>query len=253
MSQVAEGTEAPASETSYDGLRLRNVTKSFGAFTAVDDLDLDVPAGLVLRAARPVRLRQDDHPADGRRARDADVGLDHAGRPGHHLRQAVPPPGQHRLPELCALPAPRHPRERRVRPQAAQVDRRRHPGPRHAGAGRAGQPGPEEAGAALRRAAAAGGARPGADQQARGAAPRRAARCAGPQAAPVDADRAQADPDRGRTDLHPRHPRPGGGHDHGRHGRGHECRRDRADGRPRGAVREPAHHLRRQLPGQVAT
>ena len=45
MSQVAEETEAPASGTSYDGLRLRNVTKSFGAFTAVDDLDLDVPRG----------------------------------------------------------------------------------------------------------------------------------------------------------------------------------------------------------------
>ena len=39
-------TEAPRrGARSYDGLRLRNVTKSFGAFTAVDDLDLDVPRG----------------------------------------------------------------------------------------------------------------------------------------------------------------------------------------------------------------
>ena len=45
MSQVAEGTEAPAADEAYDGLRLRSVTKSFGAFTAVDDLDLDVPRG----------------------------------------------------------------------------------------------------------------------------------------------------------------------------------------------------------------
>ena len=45
MSQVAEGTDAPAADETYDGLRLRNVTKSFGAFTAVDDLDLDVPRG----------------------------------------------------------------------------------------------------------------------------------------------------------------------------------------------------------------
>jgi spermidine/putrescine transport system ATP-binding protein len=32
-------------DASYDGLRLRNVTKSFGGFTAVNDLDLDVPKG----------------------------------------------------------------------------------------------------------------------------------------------------------------------------------------------------------------
>ena len=94
-------------------------------------------ARVVLRAARPVRLRQDHDAADGRRPRDADRGHDHARRPGHHLRQAVPAAGQHGLPELRAVPAPRHPRERRVRPQAAQVVRRRHPGPRDARAGRA--------------------------------------------------------------------------------------------------------------------
>ena len=37
-----------------------------------------------------------------------------------------------------------------------------------------------------------------------------------------DADRAQADPDRGRPDLRARHARPGGGHDDGRHDRGDE-------------------------------
>ena len=67
----------------------------------------------------------------------------------------------------------------------------------------------------------------------------------------VDADRAQADPGRRRADLHPRDPRPGGGHDHGRHGRGHERRRDRADGRTGGSLREPAEHLRGQLPRAV--
>ena len=55
-----------------------------------------------------------------------------------------------------------------------------------------------------------------------GAAARRAARRARPQAAPADADRAQADPDRGRPHVRPRHARPGGGHDDGRHHRGHE-------------------------------
>ena len=38
---------------------------------------------------------------------------------------------------------------------------------------------------------------------------------AGPQAAPADADRAEADPDRGRDHVRARHPRPGGSHDDG--------------------------------------
>jgi spermidine/putrescine transport system ATP-binding protein len=37
--------QASSDSGSFDGLRLRNVTKSFGSFTAVDDLDLDVPRG----------------------------------------------------------------------------------------------------------------------------------------------------------------------------------------------------------------
>ncbi|GAA4725344.1 ABC transporter ATP-binding protein [Nocardioides endophyticus] len=46
MSSPADLTvQAPSSDDSFDGLRLRNVTKSFGSFTAVDDLDLDVPRG----------------------------------------------------------------------------------------------------------------------------------------------------------------------------------------------------------------
>ena len=45
MSQVAETTAAPTSDAAYDGLRLRGVTKSFGGFTAVRELDLDIPRG----------------------------------------------------------------------------------------------------------------------------------------------------------------------------------------------------------------
>ena len=87
------------------------------------------------------------------------------------------------------------------------------------------QPGPQEAGPALRRPAAAGRAGPGADQQARGAAARRAARRARPQAAPRRCrSRSSGSRPRSGLHLHPRHPRPGGGHDHGRHGRGDERR-----------------------------
>ena len=66
---------------------------------------------------------------------------------------------------------------------------------------------------ALRRAAAAGRAGPGAGQPPQGAAARRAARSARPQAARADAGRAQGDPARGRHHLPVRHPRPGGGAD----------------------------------------
>jgi spermidine/putrescine transport system ATP-binding protein len=46
MSSPADLAEqAPTSEDAFDGLRLRDVTKRFGAFTAVDALDLDVPRG----------------------------------------------------------------------------------------------------------------------------------------------------------------------------------------------------------------
>ncbi|MEQ4547361.1 MAG: ABC transporter ATP-binding protein [Nocardioides kribbensis] len=43
---VAPGADpGGARGAAYDGLRLRSVTKRFATFTAVDDLDLDVPAG----------------------------------------------------------------------------------------------------------------------------------------------------------------------------------------------------------------
>src|SRR5947208_8920608 len=47
MSHLVEETEAaaPAAGTGGDGLELRGLTKDFGAFKAVDDLDLDVPSG----------------------------------------------------------------------------------------------------------------------------------------------------------------------------------------------------------------
>ena len=94
-----------------------------------------------------------------------------------------------------------------------------------------------QARAALGRAAAAGRARPGARQPAARAAARRAARGARPQAAPGDADRAQAHPARGRHHVHLRHPRPGRGAHHERPPRGVQRRPDRADRRARRGVR----------------
>jgi spermidine/putrescine transport system ATP-binding protein len=45
MSQVAEAPSGLAEASSYDGLALRQLTKHFGSFYAVRELDLDVPRG----------------------------------------------------------------------------------------------------------------------------------------------------------------------------------------------------------------
>ena len=82
-------------------------------------------------------------------------------------RQAVQAPGQHGLPELRALPAPGHLRERRLRPAPPRHQGRQEAGRRHAGPGRARPPGPAQAAPALRRPAAARRAGPRPDQPAR--------------------------------------------------------------------------------------
>ncbi len=162
------------------------------------------------------------------------AGADPHRRPGHHPRQALPAAGEHGVPELRAVPPPRHLRERRLRPAPApgrRTSRRRSTrrstwsSCRHL----ARRKPPQLSGGQQQRIALARAIvnRPS------GAAARRAARRARPQAAAADAAGAQADPDRGRHHLRPRDPRPGGGHDHGRHRRGHERGADRADGRTR--------------------
>ncbi len=49
---------------------VRNVSKRFGDFVALDDVSLDVESRRADRAPRPERLGQVDAPADHRRARD---------------------------------------------------------------------------------------------------------------------------------------------------------------------------------------
>ena len=78
------------------------------------------------------------------------------------------------------------------------------------------------------RPAAARRARARARQPAAGAAARRAARRTRPEAAQAAPARAEGDPARPRDHLRPRHARPGGGDDDGRHDRGHERRPGRA-------------------------
>ena len=127
-------------------------------------------------------------------------------RPGPHRRHrpdrvtALRAAGQHRLPELRALPAPRRRRQRGLRAargagakdaaaqaaEALELVQMSHLADRK----------PAQLSGGQQQRVAAG---PGPGQPARGAAARRAARRARPQAASPDAGRAQADPDRGRA------------------------------------------------------
>ena len=80
---------AKADITQAEGdLFLENITKQFGDFRAVNDLSLQVPQGLVLRPARPLRgVERPPHcgwSPDSRIRRRADPDR----RCGHHLRQA---------------------------------------------------------------------------------------------------------------------------------------------------------------------
>ena len=54
-------------------VRIENVTKRFDGVVAVDDLSLEIERGLLLRPARPVGLRQDDHAAHDRGLRGPDL------------------------------------------------------------------------------------------------------------------------------------------------------------------------------------
>ena len=85
-----------------------------------------------------------------------------------------------------------------------------------------------QAAAALGRPAAARRARAGAREPPARPAARRAARRARPEAPQADAAGAETDPERGRDHVRPRHARPGGGDDDGRHDRRHERRANRA-------------------------
>ena len=72
----------------------------------------------------PVGLRQDDDAAHDRRLRAPDERPHHARRRRRRADAAAPPQRQHGLPELRALPAPERGRQRRVRAEVQEGQRR---------------------------------------------------------------------------------------------------------------------------------
>ena len=189
MSLEGQGGSAPS-------VSLRSVTKRFGDFTAVREMDLDIPQGPVLHDARPVRMRQDHDPAHDRRVRGAVRRHRPARRRGRDRPAALPAADEHGLPELRPVPAPERRAQRGVRPRTpARLEGRG--APAGGGGARARRPrarGEAQAAPAVRRAAAARRPRARARESAGRAAARRAAGRARPQAAQAAADRAQAHP-----------------------------------------------------------
>ena len=204
----------------------------------------------VLLAPRPVGLRQDDDPAHDRRLRAADRRRDPARRPAD--RRVSRPTGATSTRSSSTTPCSRtwtSPRTSATACASARSPRDEEQRRVERGAG----PGPPRRLRAtadvgdVRRPAAARRPRPGPGQPADGAAPRRAARRARPQAPQGDAARAQGPPARGRDHVRVRDPRPGrGAHDERRHRR-HEGRPHPAAGRPDRALRAAGQPVRRGL------
>src|SRR3990170_611582 len=211
------------------------------------------PRGRVLQHARALGLWEDHHPADDRRLRGAHPRHRLPQRLGRHRPASVQAGREHGVPVLRAVPAPQRVRERGVRPSPSEggQGRDRDPGERDHEARGPGRVREAQTGADVRRPAATGGARARPREQPQGAAPRRAARGARPEAPQADAARAEAHPVRGRHHVHLRDARPGRGHDDvqppGRDASG----QDRADRASRGGLREPADRVRGRVPGRV--
>ncbi len=219
---------------------VRNVSKRFGDFVALEDVSLDVRVGCAHRPPRPERLRKVDPAPHHRRPRDGRRRRDPPRRQGRDRARTAEAKRRLRVPALRRVQAHDRPRQRRVRPEGAQAaegrdrrPRRRAPEPRPAAELR-----PPLSSSAVGRPAAAHGPRPRPRARAAGAPARRAVRrprrSRSRGAARVAAPAARRRP----RDHGLRHPRPGRGDG--------DLRPDRRD-QPRQARagRQPARALRR--------
>ena len=235
---------------------VRNATRRFGDFTALDDVSVEIPSGSLTALLGPsgsgkstlLRVIAGLERPDG-----GSVEID--GRDATRLppqRRGVGFVFQH-------YAAFKHMTVRENVAFGLKVARRpkaeiRRPGLRAAGAGPAPRPGRPLPGPALGRPAPAHGPGPLPGRPAERAAAGRAVRGPGRPGPQGAAGLAAPPPRRGPRDHGVRHPRPGGGHGGGRPDRGHEPRPGRAGGRPPRPVRAPGQRLRDGLrrPGHPA-
>ena len=220
-------------------VEILEVTKRFGDVTAVDRMTLRIARGAFYSLLGPsgcgktTTLRMIagfEQPTEGEILLS---GKPIAGVPRVQAQR------QHRLPALRAVPAHGRRPERRLRP-APDEGRQGRGGPSRRRGARDGPARRLRATAHMgdvRRAAAARRARPSAREPSDGAAPRRTARRARPEAPQGDAARAQGAPARGRHHVRVRDARPGRGAHHERRHRRHARRAHPADGRPDRALR----------------
>ena len=118
--KVLTGQERWIEALSGDAITIEGVTKRFGDFTAVDNIDLAIPNGEFFSLLGPVGLRQDDDASDARRLRGAHRGPHPARGRARRGRAAVRAQREHGLPELRAL---RPPGRRRATSPSASSER----------------------------------------------------------------------------------------------------------------------------------
>ena len=230
-------------------IQLLDLEKRFREIRAVDGVSLEVGSGEFFSLLGPSGCGKTTTLRHDRRLRAADRWPDPAPRPRRHNGPARQAAGQHGVPELRPLPAPRCRRQRRLR---AEAQGRRQGRDEASGwrCARARAPGGVRTAApkpAVGRTAAARGPGPGAGQSTQRAAARRAPRGARSQAPAPAPARAQADPDRGRDHVRLRDPRPGGGAHDERPDRGHARGQGRAAGDAGGTLRASGEPLRGRL------
>ena len=118
--------------------RSTSVTKKFGAFVAVDELDLVVEQGKFFALLGPSGLRQDHDAADGRRPRGADQRDDHdLGDRDISRLKPYKRPVNTVFQNYALFPHLDDLRERRLRPAPPRGQGRQEAGPGHARARRA--------------------------------------------------------------------------------------------------------------------
>ena len=100
---------------------VRNVSKRFGTFTALDDVSLEVEGGSLTALLGPERLGQVDAAPHHRRARGARRRRDPHLRRGRDGAQPAEAERRLRLPALRGVQAHDRPRQHRLRAQGAQA------------------------------------------------------------------------------------------------------------------------------------